>query len=208
MEPSHWWELLYHQVKQTSYWEWTSTISQITSVYFAQKNNVFVYPTGILGVVIAAYLYFFVASPPLYAEGCVHIYYFFVSLYGWWVWTRKNAQDQPEYPILWCTHAERLFSVLIWTTSWLVLYLVLDLLTDSNTPELDSFVSSSAITAMWLMAKRKVENWLFWIISNVIAIPLHIYKSFYLFTLMYLIFLIMAVIGHKKWVSQVQSQHT
>ena len=72
-------------------------------------------------------------------------------------------------------------------------------MTDSNTPVLDSLVSSSAITAMWWMAKRKIENWIAWIFSNIVAIPLNFYKGFMLFTLMYILFLVMAYLGLKEW---------
>jgi nicotinamide mononucleotide transporter len=71
--------------------------------------------------------------------------------------------------------------------------------TDSNTPILDSLVSASAITAMWWMAKRKIENWLAWIFSNIVAIPLNFYKGLMLFSLMYVLFLLMAWWGYTEW---------
>ena len=79
-------------------------------------------------------------------------------------------------------------------------------LTDSNTPILDTLVSSTAITAMWWMAKRKMENWIAWIVSNIIAIPLNYYKGFMLFTLMYVLFLLLAVLGYKAWKIDIQSK--
>lgn len=192
--------ILTEQGSQITWLEWISTLSQIASVYYAQKNNVWVYPTGIAGVLIAAYLYFFVAVPPLYAEGSVHIYYFAMSCYGWWIWTRKNQRQEYQYPIRFATPLQRWQSLGLWLGSWMVLYLILRFVTDSNTPIADSGVSASAITAMWLMANRKIENWTMWIVSNFLAIPLHVYKGFYAFALMYVVFLMMAVIGHIKWV--------
>lgn len=192
-------ETLSHQAQQVTWLEWLSTASQVASVYYAQRNNVLVYPTGIIGVLAAAYLYFFLASPPLYAEGCVHVYYFAMSCYGWWIWTRKNRQDEWVYPVSAASRREYAFALSLWLGAWALLYLSLRYLTDSNTPWLDSLVSSSAITAMWLMAKRKIENWSFWILSNLVAVPLHVYKAFYLFALMFAVFLLMAVSGHLKW---------
>lgn len=196
-------DTLSQQVHQVTRLEWLSTMSQIASVYYAQRNNVLVYPTGIIGVLAAAYLYFFIASPPLYAEGGVHVYYFIMSCYGWWIWTRKNRQDEFIHPISSASRKEYGFAVSLWIAAWAMLYVILQYMTDSNTPWLDSMVSSSAVTAMWLMAKRKIENWSFWILSNMIAVPLHVYKQFYLFALMFVLFLIMAVAGHVKWKKEI-----
>jgi nicotinamide mononucleotide transporter len=202
MAMAEWLDILSHQAGQVTWLEWLSTVSQVASVYYAQRNNVWVYPTGITGVLAAAYLYFFIASPPLYAEGGVHMYYFFMSCYGWWIWTRKNTEQKFVYPISRTSRKEFIMAVVLWMVAWTILYLALRYATDSNTPWLDSLVSSTAITAMWLMAKRKIENWSFWILSNLVAIPLHVYKGFYLFALMFVLFLVMAVIGHRKWMSE------
>lgn len=199
-------DIIFQQWESVTWLEWVSTLSQIASVFYAQRNNVWVYPTGIIGVLFAAYLYFFVAHPPLYAEGSVHIYYFGMSCYGWWVWTRKNQSQEHMYPITYTSTREKINAVLLWTISWVLLYVILAFATDSNTPLGDSAVSASAITAMWLMALRKIENWWLWIFSNLVAIPLHIYKGFYLFALMFFLFLVMAIIGHFRWARQVNHQ--
>ena len=86
--------------------------------------------------------------------------------------------------------------------SWALIYFVLHKVTDSNTPILDSLVSGSAVVAMWWMAKRKIENWLAWIVSNIVAIPLNFYKEFYLFTLMYVLFFVLALWGFIEWKKQ------
>jgi nicotinamide mononucleotide transporter len=199
-------ETIYQQARQITWLEWLSTASQIASVFYAQRNDVRVYPTGIIGVLAAAYLYFFIASPPLYAEGCVHVYYFIMSCYGWWIWTRKNKKEEFVYPISAASRKEYAYAVSLWLVAWAALYLALQHLTDSNTPWLDSLVSSSAVTAMWLMAKRKIENWSFWILSNLVAVPLHVYKEFYLFAIMFVVFLAMAVIGHVAWKKELKTQ--
>ncbi|MBK8698746.1 MAG: nicotinamide mononucleotide transporter [Saprospiraceae bacterium] len=189
-------------ISVTRWQEWVSTIAQVLSVWYARQNNIWVYPTGILGVLLAAWVYFFIASPPLYADACLNIYYFLMSVYGWYNWTRRDASDL-MYPISWCNRNE-LFSGIYWfCASWAVIFIALKGYTDSNTPLLDSLVSSTAITAMWWMAKRKVENWLAWIVSNIVAIPLNFYKGFMLFTLMYVVFLGLAWLGYQSWRKQV-----
>ena len=179
-----------------------STATQIASVWYARKNNVLVYPIGIIGVLLAAYVYFFMIQPPLYADGSLNIYYFAMSVYGWYNWVKRKDADHYTYPVSWCTKKELSIGLGLFFFFWALLYFILDRFTDSNTAILDSLVSSSAVTAMWWMAKRKIENWLAWIASNIVAIPLNFYKEFYLFTLMYVLFLVMAVSGFIEWKKQ------
>lgn len=193
------WRELKENIVLTRPLEWVSTVTQIASVWYARKNNVLVYPTGIIGVLIAAYLYFFASAPPLYADGALNIFYFAMSVYGWYNWVQKKDAGDYAYPISWCSKAQLLTGLAFFAGSWILIWWVLDRFTDSNTPFLDSLVSASAIIAMWWMAKRKVENWLGWIFSNIVAIPLNFYKHFYLFTLMYLLFLLLAWWGFVAW---------
>ncbi len=195
-------EIIHHfltNVRQTQWPEWVSTIAQIASVWYARKNNVLVYPTGIIGVLLAAYVYFFMVSPALYADASLNIYYFLMSVYGWYNWVQKKDGAHYTYPISWCTRPQLWFGIGFFLFFWVVIYVVLVQLTNSNTPILDSLVSSSAITAMWWMAKRKIENWLAWIFSNIVAIPLNFYKELMLFSLMYVLFLALAWWGFIEW---------
>lgn len=203
MTPSEIYRQFVADIKITRWQEWISTITQIASVWYARKNNVLVYPTGIVGVLLAAYVYFFLIHPPLYADASLNIYYFIMSMYGWYNWVQKKDSSHYTYPISWCSKKELAAGVGFFFFFWAVIYLVLVKLTNSNTPLLDSLVSASAITAMWWMAKRKIENWHAWIFSNIIAIPLNFYKGLMLFTLMYILFLLMAWWGYKEWKTKV-----
>ena len=195
------WHKLVSNIQHTGWKEWLSAIAQIASVWYARKNNVLVYPTGIIGVVLAAYLYFFDSHPPLYADGTLNIYYFLMSIYGWYNWMQKKDAAHLTYPISWCSKKELSIGAALFFVAWGAIYFAL-IRTDSNTPILDSLVSASAVVAMWWMAKRKIENWLAWIISNIVAIPLNFYKEFYLFTLMYVLFFGMALWGFIEWKKQ------
>jgi nicotinamide mononucleotide transporter len=138
-------------------------------------------------------------DPPLYADASLNIYYFAMSAYGWYNWTQKKDSSQYTYPISWCTLKELRIGLLLFVLFWLSIFLVLYFFTNSNTPVGDSLVSGSAVTAMWWMAKRKIENWLAWIFSNIVAIPLNFSKELMLFTLMYILFLVMAMQGYRDW---------
>lgn len=186
-------------IQNTRWSEWVSAITQIASVWYAKKNNILVYPTGIIGVLLAAYIYYFVSEPPLYADASLNIYYFVMSLYGWYNWIQKKDSEHYSYPISWCSNRQLITGIGFFLFSWALIWFALWKWTDSNTPILDSLVSASAITAMWWMAKRKIENWLAWIFSNIVAIPLNFYKGFMLFTLMYIIFLVLAWMGYTEW---------
>ncbi len=189
-------------VRQTTWPEWVSTVAQIASVWYARKNDIRVYPTGIAGVLLAAWVYFFLVDPPLYADGCLNLYYFVMSVYGWYHWAQKKDSTHYAYPIRWCTWPERISGLLLFGAGFLLLLGVLTRYTNSNTPVLDALVSASAVTAMWWMAKRKIENWHAWIFSNLVAIPLNFYKGLMLFTLMYLLFLLLAWMGYRQWKQQ------
>jgi nicotinamide mononucleotide transporter len=179
--------------------EWISTIAQVLSVWYALKNKVLVFPTGIIGVLIAAYIYLFKINPPLYAEGILHLYYFGMSIFGWYAWMLKKSDQSFVFPITWCQSKERITGLVIVLVSWTVIYLWLQYKTDSNAPIADALVTSFSILGMWWMAKRKIENWLAYIISNAIAIPLNYYKDLSLFSLMYLLFFFMAWRGFVTW---------
>ena len=196
------WQQFLSNARETKWPEWVSVITQVASVWYARKNNVLVYPTGIIGVLLAAYVYFFMIDPPLYADASLNIYYFLMSVYGWYNWVQKKDASHFTYPISWCTKKELSIGIGFFLVAWAVLYFVLIKVTNSNTPVLDSLVSGTAVVAMWWMAKRKIENWLAWIISNMVAIPLNFYKGLMLFTLMYVLFLAMAWWGFTVWKKQ------
>jgi nicotinamide mononucleotide transporter len=172
-------EKLILNIQQISWQEWVSTVTQIASVWYARKNNILVYPTGIIGVLLASWLYFFISNPPLYADGMLNIYYFLMSVYGWYNWVQKKDKEHLTYPISWSNKKELSVGIILFLFAWGVIYVTLIKITDSNTPVLDSLVSGSAVVAMWWMAKRKIENWIAWILSNIVAIPLNFYKEFY-----------------------------
>ncbi len=190
---------LIQNIRDVKWPEWVSTVMQVASVYFARKNNILVYPTGIVGVLLAAYVYFFMIYPPLYADGSLNLYYCIMSIYGWYHWVQRKRPGVYTYPISWSTRKELWVGIAFFLGFWALIYYILISLTDSNVPILDSLVSASAITAMWWMAKRKIENWLAWIFSNIVAIPLNFYKELMLFTLMYVLFLLMAWQGWREW---------
>ena len=115
---------------------------------------------------------------------------------------RKKIQTILHTQLVGVPKKELCVGILIFFVAWGLIYFALIKLTDSNTPILDSLVSASAVVAMWWMTKRKIENWLAWIFSNIVAIPLNFYKEFYLFSIMYVLFLLLAWWGYIEWKKQ------
>lgn len=198
----------FNDIQYFRWQEWLSTILQIASVWYARKNNILVYPTGIIGVILASWVYFFISNPPLYADGMLNVYYFIMSLYGWYNWSKIDQSKSLVHKITWCTKSEFFSGIIGCILGWIFIYFMLTNFTNSDTPILDAMVSATALTAMWWMAARKVENWLAWIISNMVAIPLNFYKGFMLFTAMYILFLVMAWAGYRTWKDEVKTAST
>lgn len=167
----------------------------VLSVWYSRKNDILVYPTGIVSVLIYVYICY---EYKLYADAVLNFYYFIMSVIGWINWSRKRSDDF-IYPISFASKKEWITGVSVFSIVLLTLILLLTHFTDSNTIIADSLVSASAATAMWWMATRKIESWYAWTLSNLVAIPLFFYKELYFTVIQYLIFLILAIWGYFTW---------
>lgn len=133
----------------------------------------------------------------LYAESFLNVYYLIMSIYGWVHWLRKK--NEPALPISHTNPKEWMISGAIIFLGWLLMWQVLDRYTDSNVPLWDAWVSATAWAGMWLLARRKIENWLVLNVSNLFAIPLLVYKNMYLTSVLTLILFIVAIFGFIEW---------
>lgn len=191
---NHWIQLFTEQLQQTTLLEWLAVSLAVTEVLLARVNNVWLYPTGIAGTTIGIYV---LLMAGLYAESLLNVYYVVMSIYGWIFWLSKRGKSTVK--ITWTTKKEWVIVGLIVFVGWLVLYLVLKYFTDSTVPVWDSFVSSTAWAGMWLLARRKIENWVLLNISNLFAIPLLFHKNLPLFGLLTLFLFVIAIWGYFEW---------
>lgn len=182
----------------TGWMEWVSVFSQLLSVWYARQNKIWVYPTGLIGVLLAFYLYLWESKPPLYADAILNLYYGVMSVYGWYWWMQKRETEW-AYPVRHAGKRERVWGMMAFVGGWVLIAWILDRFTDSNTPVMDAMVTASAMVGMWWMARRNIEHWLAWMVSNVVAIPLNVYKGFMLYAIMYLLLLGLAVWGWFDW---------
>ena len=165
----------------------------LLSVWFAKNNDIKVFPAGIISVSIYIFINYYAE---LYANAGINIYYFIMSIYGWFLWGSKNKKIKAE--INRCNKNELLFSIFLSIVFFLIIYYLVKI-SDSVVLIVDSITTSLSLVAMFLMARRKVENWIYWIIADLIYIPLYFYKGLLLTSFQFLIFLIIAILGYLSW---------
>lgn len=189
-----WFVLFKNQIVHTSIIEWLAVGFGVSEVLLAKKNNIWLYPTGIISILLSMFL---LLNAHLYAETLLNIYYLVMSVYGWVIWKERHAGKEIE--VSWTNSKELTIAFLISGLGFVILYLTLKHFTDSDVPVWDAFVSSTAWAGMWLLARRKIENWIFLNISNIVAIPLLIHKKLAMFAVLTLVLFIVAIFGFIDW---------
>ena len=177
--------------------EITGVLFGLLSVWYAKKNNIWVYPTGMISTSIFVYLLFKWA---LLGDMIINAYYFVMSAYGWYYWSKREEQVF-VHPITSTTKKEFKTSLLIFVASLLFviwIYQVFDKWKDW-TAYVDTLTTAIFFVGMGLMARRKIEHWLFWILGDIISIPLYFYKGLTLTSLQYVIFTLIAIYGYRSW---------
>lgn len=186
---------------KTTWMEWLGVSFAIVQVLLAQKNNIHNYLFGIAGILLALYVKF---NAKLYAEFSLDLYYLVMSIYGWIFW--KFGKQQTETPITFTTSSEKYKTAGIVLGAFVIFYTFLTQFTDSDVPFWDSIVTAFAWAGMWLMAKRKIENWVLLNISNIISIPLLIHKDLYLYAALSAFLFIVAIFGYINWNKIIKQQ--
>lgn len=170
----------------------------IISVVFAKKQNILVYPTGIICTLITMYLMYKVS---LLGHILVNLLYTIISFFGWWNWSRRENNDL-VVKVSKFTSNDLTKSLLIFFFIVFVAYFAHDFFAtnfEGQIKELDILTSGIFVTAMWLMANKKLENWILWIIGNVITIPLYLSSDKIILSIQYVIFTILAVQAYIEW---------
>jgi nicotinamide mononucleotide transporter len=177
--------------------EITGAIFGLLSVWFAKKDNILVFPTGLVSTLIYAYLLW---QWDLLGDSMINVYYFVMSIYGWYHWTRKKG-SQVEFPIAVMNNKEKGIAIALFTVTIIFVVLVYFYFNKFTTwySYVDTLLTGLFFVGMWLMAKRKIENWIFWIIGDVISIPLYFIKGYTFTSLQFLIFTIVAIYGYLEW---------
>ncbi|UJH89935.1 nicotinamide riboside transporter PnuC [Antarcticibacterium sp. 1MA-6-2] len=177
--------------------EIVAVIFGFLSVWFSKQENILVYPTGIVSTVIFVYLLW---QWQLLGDMMINIYYSSMSIYGWYIWTRKV--DAVHFtPVTSTSRKEHLWSVVIFVGTWLFTYGIYEYFEKWNdwTAYVDTITTAIFFVGMWLMARKKLENWIYWIIGDIISVPLYFHKGLTFTSFQYLLFTIIAIYGYKSW---------
>lgn len=189
-----------------------ATVFGILSVYFSIKKNIWVYPTGIISTALYIYITF---KFGLFGDCIINVYYTIMSVYGWFLWS-KNAEDHIHVEVDWATKKERIIALFLFLISLVmvtVVYYYKPYIDNHFSLEgtnlglyhldwanwLDIFTTSLFLVGMWFMAKRRIDNWIFWIIGDFICMPMMIFKGLGITSVQYLVFTVMAVLGYISW---------
>ena len=177
--------------------EGIAVVMGLLSVWFAKKDKIEVYPTGMISTAIYVYL---LLKAGLMGDFLINAYYFIMSIYGWIFWTQQK-EGVVLHQIDRMNRSEKKWSVFLFILSMLFVGGVYGLLGKWNswTAPVDTFTTALFFVGMWLMARRKIAHWIFWIVGDVISIPLYLYKGLALTSFQHLIFTIIAIFGFIEW---------
>lgn len=187
-------------LQQTTPLEFVAVMAGIASVFFSRKEHILVYPVGLVNTIIFIYLSFKYHLP---GEAVVNFYYTVMSIYGWWLWAKKDQQQQPVMHVSFSSRKEWQQQLLFATVCYVALYgfilLMRQWFAKEAIPWADAFASATAFTGMWLMAKKKVESWYWWMATNIASIPLYFVKGLVFTSVQYVVLLLLAVAGWWAW---------
>jgi nicotinamide mononucleotide transporter len=190
-----WLDLLGEQVVHVDAIQCAVLVLGVTEVLLARANKIWLYPAGIAATTLSAYSLF---GAQLYAESLLNLYYLVMSVYGWWYWSTRI--NEVPVRVTFTTGREWITTLGIVAGGCCILYFALAAFTPSTVPLWDAWISATAWAGMWLLARRKVENWILLNISNAFAVPLLFQKELPLFALLTIFLFIVACVGYFDWV--------
>lgn len=187
-------------IKNTGPLEYIAVFAGIISVWYSRKENILVYPAGLINTIFYVYLSF---KGGLLGEASVNIYYTVMSIYGWMMWSRKDKSQHLVLHISKASAKEWGQHLLFFGVFYVVIFFALNYLKKDFAPGAipwaDALASASAYTGMWLMTKKKLESWIWWTLTNIVSIPLYFVKDYVFTSVYYFILLIMAITGWIEW---------
>jgi len=194
-------DTLWTNILDSTWLEFIAVVFGLMSVWFAKQEKILVYPTGIISVLIYVYICFGIK---LYADAGINLFYFIMSVYGWYNWSKIG--ETPQIRITSNNRKDWLISLLMFIVSAVIIIILLKILKSDDIeywstkiPYIDTFTTAIFIVGMWLMALKKIENWIFWIIGDIISVPLYAYKGLVFTSFQFFVFLIIAVAGYMAW---------
>ncbi|NCU06140.1 MAG: nicotinamide mononucleotide transporter [Chitinophagaceae bacterium] len=199
------WSQFANGMKNTTLLEYIAVGCGILSVWFSRKENILVYPTGMVNSIIYIYLSY---KYHLLGEAAVNIFYTTMSVYGWWLWTLKDKTQHHVVEISFSDRRWQLYQLSFFAAFYVTLFVCLTFLKkgfyEGAIPWADALAAGTAFTGMWLMAKKKVESWYWWIATNIVSIPLYFVKGLVFTSVYYAVLLVIAFYGLAEWKKRVK----
>ena len=194
------WEQFIEGMKNTTWLEYIAVLAGIASVWYSRVENILVYPVGLINTIIYVWLSI---KGQLFGEASVNLYYTIMSIYGWMLWTKKDKEQHIIVHVKFSDRRWWFYQLAFFAIFYLAIFISLTYLKRSFAPGAipwaDAFASATAFTGMWLMTKKKVESWYWWIVTNIASIPLYFVKHYVFTSVYYFVLLIMAVWGLMEW---------
>ncbi len=196
---------IYHQfitgIQQTGPIEFIAVFAGIASVWFSSKENILVYPVGLVNTVFYIYLS---VKGHLLGEASVNLYYTIMSVYGWVLWAKKDKQKhEAVLHVTYSNGKEWVQQVLFFTSFYIAIFASLTWAKQAFAPEAipwaDAFASATAYTGMWLMTKKKFESWLWWLATNIASVPLYFVKGYVFTSVQFFVLMIINIGGLIAW---------
>lgn len=194
-------------LRNTTLIEYIAVLAGIASVWFSRKEHILVYPVGLINTIVYIYLSFKFHLP---GEASVNFYYTVMSLYGWYMWLKK---DEAQHTVLHIRFSDKkmwtwqlLFFLFFYVSIYFCLVYLKENFFDGAIPWADAFASATAFTGMWLMTRKKVESWYWWIATNIASVPLYFAKGLVVTSVYYVILLVMAIMGLTEWRRKAKAQ--
>lgn len=194
------WQQLVTGIQNTTRLEFVGVLTGIASVFFSSRESIWVYPVGLVSTLIYTYLSFVYHLP---GEASVNIYYTIMSIYGWWFWSRRNTKQEVVVHITYSTARQWLLYLTFFAGMYAVLYMAITYFKQAFAPGAipwaDAFAAAAAYTGMILMARKKIEHWYWWMVTNAASIPLYFVKGLVFSSVQFLVLLVMAIVGLMNW---------
>lgn len=169
----------------------------ILYVFLEIRQNIWLWPLGLITSLLYIFVFF---DSMFYADMGLQVYYLFISIYGWYWWSRGgDSSGEIELQVSHINFRLAGWAALIFTALFALIWLVLEYLTDSPIPGWDSFTTSLSIIATWMLARKYLEHWILWVIANIVSVGLYIFKGLYPTVVLFFIYTVMAVAGYIKW---------
>lgn len=188
---------------ETNYVEILGVVFSILYLYFSIRQNILLWPMGIASALLYMVVFF---QSKFYADMGLNGYYVVISIYGWFFWKRGKEEQESGLPVSRLGRKNAVILLLVTTAAFVGIGVVLKAYTDSPVPYWDAFTTAVSFTATWMLARKILENWILWIIVDLVSMGLYLYRGLYPTLLLFGIYTTMAVIGYYKWLRSYQSK--